>query len=326
MSKRVLKVSCGLPAGTETVCVRVRLLSWVCPQLTFKTRFDIEDQWDYAQVRVNGEPIVGTIDGVPTTMNDNQYDATIGWDGVAADWVDAVFDLSAYAGQDVEITFAYITDPAVSGNTPSLPDGLFLDEIAVTGGFSDGAEAGVGDWDAVGWTIVGETRDALYPHYYIAGYRSYISYDQYLKTGPYYFGYGTQYPDKVDHYAYQQGLLISYFNTMYEDNDTFEHPGAGRNLYIDAHPEPFARSDGQLWRARIQVYDAPFGLRRTDKVHLHHDSKKETFGNLPGNPVFRDTDQYFFEELPNHGVILPGVGVEIRVLKEQNGKIQVKVN
>ena len=45
----------------------------------------------------------------------------------------------------------------------------------------------------------------------------------------------------MDHYAYQQGLLISYWDTSYADNDTFAHPGYGRNLYIDAHPTPMIR-------------------------------------------------------------------------------------
>ena len=40
-----------------------------------------------------------------------------------------------------------------------------------------------------------------------------MSYDKYLKTGPYNFGYANTKPDWVDHYAYQQGLLISYWDT-----------------------------------------------------------------------------------------------------------------
>ena len=38
-------------------------------------------------------------------------------------------------------------------------------------------------------------RPALYDNYYIAGHRSYVSYDKYLKTGPYYFGYLNTKPD-----------------------------------------------------------------------------------------------------------------------------------
>ena len=76
----------------------------------------------------------------------------------------------------------------------------------------------------------GRRSQALYDNYYIAGHRSYVGYDKYLESGPYYFGYANTRPDFVDHYAYQQGLLISYWDTSYADNDTFAHPGSGRNL------------------------------------------------------------------------------------------------
>src|SRR5262249_53791113 len=133
-------------------------------------------------------------------------------------------------------------------------------------------------------------------------------------------------PDKVDHYAYQEGMLVSYWDTSYADNDTALHPGAGRNLYVDAHPEPFARANGELWRARIHVYDAPVGKRTTHTVTLQHNGQPEHFGGLAGNPTFRDTDQYWYEELPNHGVKLPGYGVTIRVLNDSAGRLQIKVN
>ncbi len=39
-------------------------------------------------------------------------------------------------------------------------------------------------------------------------------------------GTSTQ-PDYVDHYAYQQGLLISYWDTSQANNNVSEHPGQG---------------------------------------------------------------------------------------------------
>ena len=153
----------------------------------------------------------------------------------------------------------------------AVPDGIFVDEIAITAGattvFSDGAETSPNGWTLAGWSSVGASTSALFDNYYIAGHRSYVSYDKYLKSGPYYFGYQNTLPDKVDHYAYQQGLLISYWDTSYADNDTFAHPGSGRNLYVDAHPVPFYKLDGLPWRARIQVYDAPFGLKKADSFN-----------------------------------------------------------
>ena len=110
----------------------------------------------------------------------------------------------------------------------------------------------------------------LFDNYYIAGNRSYVSYDKYLKTGPYFFGYPNTRPDYVDHYAYQEGLLISYWDTSQADNNTHAHPGEGRNLYIDAHPRPIYNLTGNPWRARVQVYDAPFSLQQGGLVHPAH--------------------------------------------------------
>ena len=52
-----------------------------------------------------------------------------------------------------------------------------------------------------------------------------MGFDQYLKTGPYYFGYLNTRPDFVDHYAYQQGLLISYWDTSYRGQRHVRPPG-----------------------------------------------------------------------------------------------------
>jgi immune inhibitor A len=285
---------------------------------TLATRFDIESDFDRAFVAVDGTPIVGTVGGQPTELPDNQNGWTIGWDGTQAEYQDGVFTLP---GGTHEVTLGYQTDAAASGNEPDVLDGVFFDAMAI-----DGVELSEDGWTNDGFDLVGATVEDDFPHFYIAGYRTYTSFDKYLETGPYYFGYGTQFPDKVDHYSYQEGLLISYNNTLYGENDTFEHPGAGRNLYIDAHPQPFARANGELWRARIQVYDAPFGLERTDRVRIHHNSAMETFGGLRGNSVFRDTDKYFYDELPNQGVKLPGYGVTIRVLDTDDGTMKVRVN
>jgi immune inhibitor A len=298
-------------------------------QLSFQARWDIEDcgpdPCDYAFVEVNDGGGWDTIPGsitVPTEGN--------GIDGTVADWTPATFDLSAYAGSTIGLRFRYQTDPAAAGNDPTLPNGIFFDDIAITSGgstiFSDGAEAGDNGWTLAGFANVGATVSQEFDHFYIAGHRSYTSFDKYLKTGPYYFGYLNTKPDFVDHYAYQTGLLISYWDRSQSNNDTFAHPGEGRNLYIDSHPEPMFRQPGVPWRARVQVYDAPFGLRRTDKVTLHHNSVPFTITSKSGRPVFDDTKKYWFEELPNHGVKLPAAGVKIRVLLTYGDKMLVLVS
>jgi immune inhibitor A len=300
----------ALPAGTVT--------------LSFNARWDIEDcgadPCDYAYVEVDdGSGFVAIPGSITNAAEDDGIDGT-------SDWVPATFDLSAYAGKTVGLRFRYVTDGAAAGNDANVPNGLFVDDVAVTGGFTDGAEAGLGTWTATGFSIVGSSISQQFDHYYIAGNRSYVSFDQYLRGGPYYFGYLNTLPDFVDHYSYQTGLLISYWDTSYSDNDTFAHPGNGRNLYIDAHPQPFFRSDGPAWRARVQVYDAPFSLMSAETFTLHHNSVAMTFGGLAGNPLFDDTGTYWFASLPNHGVKLPGYGVQIRVLEQNGTSMKIRIS
>ena len=243
-------------------------------------------------------------------------------EGHSDGWVDVAVPLNAYAGAPVSLRLHYVTDGGVSEG------GFFADAISVTADgteiLSDGAEA-ARVWTLKGFSIVGASVTNLFDNYYIAGHRSYVSFDRYLKTGPYYFGYADK-PDFVDHYAYQQGLLISYWDTAFADNDTFAHPGSGRNLYVDAHPRPVYRLDGQPWRARIQVYDAPFSLKKADSMTLHHHGRPMYIRGQDAAPLFDDTRQYWYPELPNHGVKLPAVGVKIRVQAVNGTSVKIRIS
>jgi immune inhibitor A len=295
--------------------------------LTFQARWDIEDcgedPCDYAYVEVDDGSGAGftAIAGSITNAAEGN-----GIEGTQAAYAPATFDLSAYAGKTVSLRFRYVTDGAAAGNDDAVPNGLFMDDIAITGGFTDGAESGLGTWTADGFSIVGSSITQKFDHFYIAGHRTYTSYDRYLKTGPYFFGYANTRPDFVDHYAYQEGLLISYWDTSFADNDTFAHPGQGRNMIIDAHPTPFLRSDGAYWRARVQVYDAVFSKDRADSMTLHVNGVENRIRGLAGQPLFDDTAKYWFSELPNHGVKLPALGVKIRVLDENGTSIKIRIS
>ena len=303
--------SVAVPAGTSA--------------LTFKARWNIEDcgpdPCDYAFVEVDSGSGFTAIPGnIGTAAEGN------GIDGIQETWTDASFDLSAFAGQTVQLRLRYFTDGAVMGQTDELPSGIFVDQLAVAGVFTDGAEAGNNGWTPAGFSIVGASSSQQFSHYYIAGNRTYVSYDKYLKTGPYFFGYLNTKPDFVDHYAYQQGLLISYWDTSYADNDTFAHPGNGRNLYIDSRPAPLYNLTGAAWRARVQVYDAPFGLSKADSFTLHINGAPQYIRGQNAQPLFDDTKQYWYAELPNHGVKVPAVGVKIRVLSQNGTSIRIRVS
>jgi len=298
------------------------------PALKFKARYNIEEGFDYLYVRasldgVRWTALDGTVNGQPFGR-DGANPPRPAIDGSTDNqWVDVNVPLDAYAGQNVYLQLYYRTDGGFSAG------GFFADDIQVVDGdtvlFSDDAE-GTPSWTLHGFSTVGTSFTGDYDNYYIAGHRTYVSYDRYLRTGPYNFGFLNTKPDWVEHYPYQQGVLISYWDTSQVDNDTYAHPGQGRNLYIDAHPRPMYRLDGLPWSARIQVYDAPFSLRKADSFTLHINGQPSYIRGQAGQPLFDDTKQYFYEELPNHGVKLPAVGVKIRVVSEDGTSAKIRIS
>ncbi|WP_442604152.1 immune inhibitor A domain-containing protein [Paenibacillus sp. KN14-4R] len=112
--------------------------------LTFKTRYDIEQDWDYAsvQVRVEGSEKWVSIKGnITTTENPNS--GTDNPDGTGRnpghgitgstknkageyEWVDGIFDLSTFVGKKINLRFYFWSD----GNTPK--EGIYIDDIKVT--------------------------------------------------------------------------------------------------------------------------------------------------------------------------------------------------
>lgn len=296
--------------------------------LTFQANYNIEDcgpdPCDYAYVEVNtgGDTWTAIPGSITQTAEGN------GIDGLSDGWVPATFDLSAYAGTTIKFRLSYVTDGAAQGADPNLPSGLFVDDLAVTAGgtalFTDSVEALDPAWTAAGFTRTKGTITTEFDNYYIASHRSYVSYDQYLKTGPYNFGFGTAKPDLVEHFAYQQGLMISYWDTSQTNNNVSVHPGEGLNLYVDSHPAPIVRSDGVAWRNRIQLYDAPFSLKRADSFSLHVNGTPFRISGLPAQPVFDDTKNYFDPTAPGAGVKLPAAGVTIKVEAQSGTSLKVK--
>ena len=127
-------------------------------------------------------------------------------------------------------------------------------------------------------------------------------------------------PDKVEHFPYQDGLLIWYWDTSQDDNNTNEHPGEGLILPIDSHPVPINRLDGQIWRPRVGGYDAPFGLEKADTFTLHINGQASYIRGQDGVPTFNDSKTYWYAEQPQAGVKVPNNGVNIKVL-ERDGTL-----
>ena len=303
-----------LPAGTAT--------------LTFQAAYDIEDcgpdPCDYAYVEVQGTD--GRWTAIPGSIT--KAAEGNGIDGTQATWTPATFDLSAYAGQTIGLRFRYTTDGAVGGNSATVPNGLFVDTIAIESNgsviFTDGAEAGANGWTLVGFSAVGATLTTLYDNYYISSHRNYVSYDKYLETGPYNFGFLNTRPDWVEHFSYMEGLLIWYWDTSQSDNNTATHPGRGLILPVDSHPRPIYNLQGVPWRCRIQVYDAPFSLTRAESFTLHVNSAPSFIRGQDAVPVFDDRRSYWDPATPACSVQVPNAGVRIRVLEVDGTSIRIR--
>ncbi|CAL9305193.1 immune inhibitor A domain-containing protein [Streptomyces sp. SudanB66_2053] len=286
-------------------------------ELTFDGWYDIEAGYDYLYTEVstdggaNWTPVDGTTNGQPIPRDGSDKPAL---NGTIEGYQKFAYNLDAYAGQKIDLRFRYQTDGGVAQK------GFTADAIALTADgeavFTDNAETADDAWKATGFSRIGASFTNDYEQYYIAENRQYVSYDKTLQVGPYNFGF-TARPDWVEHYAYQNGLLIWKWDTSQLDNNTSQHPGAGLILPIDSHPTALKWSDGTLMRNRVQAYDSPFSTFRTDAITLH---KADVATYIPGSkgvPVFNDrTNTYWDPANPTGSVQVTDTNTKIKITKE----------
>ena len=152
----------------------------------------------------------------------------------------------------------------------------------------------------------------------MAEFRQYRGYDAGLANA-YNFGWGGDpgLGNWVERFPYQDGLLISYWDTSFANNNVGANCAAGRCggllLPVDAHPELMYRADGGIWRNRVQTYDATFGLEPTDAITLHWHGEARNIPSLPAVPIFDDSNSYYDPANPMGSVIEPNTGTQIRV-------------
>ncbi|MFD5217623.1 immune inhibitor A domain-containing protein [Streptomyces tendae] len=301
----------------NTLSRSVDLTGKSAASLTLDGWYDIEADYDFLYTEVstdggaNWTAIDGTFDGQPIQRDGSDKPAL-------SATVDAygklVYPLDAYAGKKIDLRFRYQTDGGLAMK------GFTADEIAVTADgetlFSDNAETADDAWTAVGFTRKGASFTKEYAQYYIAENRQYVSYDKTLKTGPYNFGFSER-PNWVEHYAYQNGLLIWKWDTSQADNNTSQHPGKGLVLPIDSHPTALKWKDGTLMRNRFQAYDSPFSLYRTDGMTLHKADVAKYVPGSKGVSVFNDRkNDYYDPANPTGGVQVTDTNTKIKILKE----------
>lgn len=120
-------------------------------ELSYRTWYDIEEDWDYLYLEVSEDgttwEIITTPSGTGTDPSGNSYGW--GYTGVSSDWIEEKVDLSQYAGKKISVRFEYVTDAAVNG------EGLLLDDVKVdAAGYSSDFEADEGGWTAEGFVRV----------------------------------------------------------------------------------------------------------------------------------------------------------------------------
>jgi len=292
--------------------------------LTAKVKYNIEVDWDYAYLVYStdgGTNWIPIETNLSTTTDPNGQNFGYGITGSSSGaWVDLTAALPA---GNVLLGFRYWTDANTGGF------GFMADNIQITGFDLDGAEADAG-WTFDGFKVTNGTEVGLYNNYYVAEYRTYMGYDSTLKVGPYNFGFqddpllaGLH----VEHFPYQDGLLINYWDTSQNNNQVRNHPGQGLLLPIDAHPTAMIRADGGVWRNRIQTYDATFTLAPTDALTLHWLSQPSYHPSLPGVSVFDDRLSYYDPVNPWGSVIVPNTGTQIiiRSISALGNFMQVQV-
>jgi immune inhibitor A len=280
--------------------------------LTAKVKYNIELDYDYAYLVYstdNGANWTGIETNRSTTTDPNGQNKGHGITGSSGGaWVDLTANLPA---GNVLLGFRYWTDTNTGGF------GFMADDISITGQAVDGAEAAAG-WTfkpATGFHVTNGMETAYYNHYYVAEYRTYKGYDSTLKVGPYNFGFlnNPQLGNWVEHFSYQDGLLINYWDTSQKNNQTRVHPGAGLLLPIDAHPKNLLRVDGLKWGNRIQTYDSTFTPQATDALTLHRNSVLSPVASQPGVSVFDDRKEYYDPANPMGSVKNPNTGTQIRI-------------
>ena len=114
---------------TMTLTNPINLSQYNNPRFTFWTKYDIESNWDYGQVKVttNNGATWFPLDGYHTEpgVGSFQPNGEPLYDGIKSNWVREEMSLSGFTSSQVKFRFQLRTDGAV------VRDGWYVDDIAV---------------------------------------------------------------------------------------------------------------------------------------------------------------------------------------------------
>lgn len=260
--------------------------------LTMTARWNIETDWDYVQVLVDGVAIAGS-----HTKTTNEFRPTITdfLTGDSADlndaygelsWVDINFDLTTYANQNVTIELLYKTDEYELGY------GFVTDKVSVTANANELFFSGAENADEVqlnGFSRISDKFSGKNHNYYIQ-LRDYSGTDA-----------------KLEDIGYEPGVLLWYRDENVNDNQVNNHPGEVFIGVVDADQNLI--KSGQSNRGTgSQIRDAAFSLY--DQSTMSGDN------SLTSNPLFSDGDDYSSPSQPESGINLPYLGLTMSVISQ----------
>lgn len=277
---------------------------------TFKAWYDIETDWDYAYVYVISSQGVTFLKGnITTDTNPNGQNRGNAITGQSGGWVDAEFDLSAFAGEVVQLTFLYETDAY------EVNPGLYVDDFAIVvdGNVTASANA-EGDSDIFGFAGFSKNNGVTYSdHYYLLEWRTHKGIDHGL----------SQVHVAGQPMPFNEGLIVWYVDNKYTNNWVGIHPGEGFVGVVDADQHVNKWNDGAVGSTRYQVRDAAFGLDKTDKMLLDFKARwdivmRDNFTQR--NTLFDDANNFISIEIPDAGRNIPKYGLKVRVTGQSDDK------
>lgn len=273
--------------------------------VSMKAYWDIEQDWDYAQILVNGRPIAANHTKL-NNVNTDSYDYLgliehylSGKSAlINAGWVDLTIDLSNYANKTVVITLNYITDSNNSGT------GLFIDDITLISddvtNVIDSAE-GENKVHLNGFTLTPIfVEDKFQSQRYYIQLRSHNGVDEGLNLA-----------------SYDHGILMWLADDNFTNNQSSLHPGQGFLSVIDADQNLIKDDQYGIWWTTNQVRDAVFSLYTQQEKSADHD--------LHPISIFNDSYDYIQPEQPESGVLLPIHGLSMEVIEQASDSSSAKL-
>jgi immune inhibitor A len=287
------------------------------PVLNFSTWYNIENDWDYAYIMVSeddGSTWERLANDMTVTTNPNGNNLGNGITGsTRGQWKDAQFDLSKYAGKNVKLAFAYVTDAATT------EDGIYIDNINV----KDGEAVVFEDESNDAFAMEGFSKDdgvKKVEHYYLLEVRNHSGVD-----------IGLKHPHGTAPVEYDPGLVMWYVNKEFDKNDNVlaSHPGKGYIGVVDAQQElPLVKDEdgeGAVNNATYYMRDAAFSIRKGSDFNWVQSSGATIYDpNTFMRPYFDDSRDYF--KSAAFGRDLENYGLKVYVTGQSKDKSVMRIH